>query len=75
MLIAPKHQARPDEPVRTGIETPAWMNQFGQGNPFFVGPPEKKDCSARPCRFGREKPGRRGAQNIYSKPSLVKIVI
>jgi len=43
ILLELKRQARPDEPIRTGIETPAWMNQFGQGNPFFVGQPAKKD--------------------------------
>ena len=46
-LLALKRQARPDEPVRTGIGTPARLNAVRTGKSFFVGH-RKKDWSARP---------------------------
>jgi len=36
-LLALKRQARPDEPVRTGIGTPAQLNAVRTGKSFFVG--------------------------------------
>ena len=42
MGLGLKRQARPDEPVRTGIAAPARMTPFGRGNPFLSGRPQKR---------------------------------
>ena len=73
-------EARPDEPVRAGIVSPARLNAVRTRKYFFCGPPVKKDCSARPddsVRTGIARPLAAAAwahpyKNINNQAALKK---
>ena len=58
-LCALKPQARPDEPVRTGIATPDRLNAVRTGKSFFCRAARKKrlQCPPVPVRTGIARSG------------------